>query len=70
MPRKGSQKMSLKVHAGLVVLGFSLMGLGGCSTMTSGADAVGKGIVYIAEGVEKVTSDVKIEKVADEKIKV
>jgi len=67
MPREGSQKMNLKVHTGLVVLGFSLLGLSGCSTISSGVDSVGEGIIYVAEGIEKVTSDVKVEKVSEER---
>jgi len=65
MPREGSQKMNLKVHTGLVVLGFSLLGLSGCSTISSGVDSVGEGIIYVAEGIEKVPSDVKVWKVSE-----
>jgi len=54
-------------QAGLVALGFSLLALSGCSTLSNGVDSVGKGVVYAGEGLEKVTHDVNVEKVNDER---
>ena len=37
--------------------------LNGCSTLSDSADAVGSGVVYIAEGVQKTVADVQVKKI-------
>ncbi|MDX1352539.1 MAG: hypothetical protein R3254_05960 [Thiomicrorhabdus sp.] len=49
-----------------LAISVSAANLTGCSTITNGIDAVGSGVVYVAEGFDKVASDVSVEKKADD----
>lgn len=40
--------------------------LSGCSTLSSGVDAVGNGVVTIAEKAQQITADVKVNKIDNE----
>jgi hypothetical protein len=62
MPRKVSKTRAV----GLLVSGLSVFALAGCSTLSDGVDAVGKGVVYIGESVETATSDVTVVKVDED----
>ncbi|WP_051144813.1 hypothetical protein [Thiomicrorhabdus sp. Kp2] len=50
----------------VMALSVSALNLTGCSTIADGMDAVGSGVVYVAEGFDKVASEVAIEKKADD----
>lgn len=52
---------------GVLALSLSVVILPGCSTVSNSVDAVGSGVVYVAEGFDQIASDVKVEKQADDK---
>jgi len=60
-------KLFKNINYGLLLSGVSLLGLSGCSTISDGVDAIGSGVVYVAEGTQKLTTDVTVEKESDGK---
>jgi len=61
-----SIKMSQFKTVGLVLAGLLVMNLTGCSTVGKGVNAVGSGVVYAAEGVDKAINNVEVTKTSDD----
>lgn len=57
--------MMKKSQTGLVLALSALFGLSGCSTIGDGVDAIGSGLVYVAEGAQQAISNVEVEKIDD-----
>lgn len=52
-------------HLKIALFSFSLVGLGGCSTLSDSMDYVGNSIVSASEATVQFTSDVKVEALED-----
>ncbi len=63
------KKVFKKINSGLFLSMLATVALTGCSTVGDGVDSVGKGIIYLAEGTQKIASDVQVEKIDDNKFK-
>jgi len=51
---------------GLLLAGLLAVNLTGCSTVGKGVNAVGSGVVYAAEGVDKAINNVEVTKTSDD----
>ena len=65
MPSKVFNRTSLKFKAGMVLSTLGLLSLTGCSTISDGANSVGAGVVWLAEGATQITTDVDVAKTDD-----
>jgi len=61
------KKVSIKLTGTLALVSLGLFTLSGCSTIADGVNSAGKGMVTVGEGFEKLTSDVSVEKLSEDR---